>query len=170
VEKLNSYLEDAINMRIGFDKDEDADIDLTFLTSKLKKATIFIERLSDISLQLTKIGMEVNRRDREFVARLTRREKEIRASSEYAGQPNAEKGLWMANQLQPLKDETAEWRDLKEMVSEIKEAVNERAGTLKRLDSDIRLHARLYEELVKAGGAASPTSFTGNSTQEVDLT
>ena len=70
----------------------------------------------------------------------------------------------MRVQLGELPLDAERWMQLKRAVSEVREAVGERAAMIRRLDSDLRLHARLYEVKV-AGGALPPPGFKPGSSK-----
>jgi len=164
---LLGWLEDATNMKVGL-TDDDSDIDLTYITEKLRKLSVYQERLSDIMMKITRMSLDIHTASRSLIAAVILREKELKASDAYSEVARNERAFWLANQLADDKQATEEWKSLSTMVSTVKEAVAERAATMKRLDSDIRLHARLFEAGV-AGGAKSPSSYTGGSTKEMDL-
>lgn len=165
--ELFKLLEDATSMQVGL-ADDDSEYDLNYISDKLKKISVYQERLSDIQMKLTRMSLEVIKMARATQGVLNLRERELKATDEYRDTPLNEKALWTANRLGEVGKEAETWRALSKMVSEIKDAVAERAGTMKRLDSDIRLHTRIYEARV-AAGATSPASYTGHSTTEVDI-
>jgi hypothetical protein len=166
-ERLLKLLEDATSMEVRMSLNESA-YDLNFISEKLALVSTYQERLSDIQMKLTRISLDVIQVARAHKALLALKEKEFKASDEYAETPVHQKGFWLANQLTAHQQSSEEWQSLVFVVSEVKEAVNERAGTMKRLDSDIRLHARLYEQRV-AAGATSPATYTGKQVGEIDI-
>lgn len=166
-EQLNGWLEQAMSMTVGLSMDDSA-YDLNFISEKLALISVFQERLSDIMMKLTQFGLQISKRSRAEGAKRTLRLKELKASEQYADLPVNEKSYWLANQLQLQEEEAEKWSTIAHMVSEIRSAVGERAATMKRLDSDIRLHTKIYEAKV-AAGATSPSSYTGNSTKDLDL-
>jgi hypothetical protein len=167
-EHLMQMFDDALGMEVKLSDSPEIEYDLNYISEKLKRISVFQERLSDIQMKITKITLEVTQQLRAKRSLITLHQKEYRASTEYRNMPVADKTLWLANQLQEETEDVERWELLSKMVSEIKEAVGDRAGTIKRLDSDIRLHSKLYEARVHAG-ATSPHSFTGNSTRNVDI-
>lgn len=156
-----------MSMQVGL-TDDDSDYDLVYISDKLKKVSVYQERLSDIQMMLTRMSLEIIKMARATQGVLNIRERELKATEDYRDTPLNEKALWMANHLGEVGKEAENWRLLSKMVSEVKDAVAERAGTMKRLDSDIRLHTKIYEAKVVAG-ATSPTSYSGSSVKEVDI-
>lgn len=166
-EQIMDLLDNGQSMKVGL-SEEDSDYDLNFISSKLAKLSVYQERLSDIQMKLTRISLEVKRVGSQKSSILRLKEREIRSSDEYHNLTREEKTPWLATQLETVREDAEEWKILGQLVSEVKEAIGERAGTMKRLDSDIRLHAKIFEAKV-AAGATSPSSYTGNSTEEVEI-
>lgn len=167
-QELLRALDDTMSMSIGLSSGEDADYDLNYISDKLKLVSVYQERLSDLLLKITKIGLEVTQTSRAKMALAGLKSKQLKASEEYRELPTNEKGHWLANQLLDLEGDAEVWKTLSEVVSEVKKAITERVATVRRLDSDIRLHAKIYEARV-AAGATSPSSYTGNQTDEIDI-
>lgn len=142
--RVMSILEKTMGMTIGMSED-DSLYTIDFLSQKLAKTSKIQEDLSDYMLELTKIAIEVKRMASGLKAKSVLREKELKASDDYRNESRESKAFWLANQLQPVRDECESWVGLNEMVSEVRSAVSERLGTVKRLDSDLRLHAKIYE-------------------------
>lgn len=165
--QLLALLDQAMAMQVGL-SDDDSEYDLNYISDKLKRVSVYQERLSDIMMKLTRISLEVTKVSRSTQGLVNIKLRELKATDDYRDTPLNEKALWTANQLGDTEKEAEAWRVLSKMVSEVKEAVAERAGTMKRLDSDIRLHTKIYEAKV-AAGATSPASYTGTSTEEVDI-
>jgi len=165
--RILQLLDDATSMQVGL-TDDDSEYDLNFISDKLKKVSVYQERLSDILMKLTRMSLEIKKRSTTCRSLSLLKEKELKASDGYQEQERSARSYWVENQLSDLRQEAERWEILARMVSEVKEAVAERAGTMKRLDSDIRLHTKIYEARV-AAGATSPASYTGHSTTEVDI-
>lgn len=165
--EIMSLLDDATDMKVGLSED-DSIYDLDFISEKLARISVYQERLSDIQMRLTRFTMEVRRVFSRKASIHRLKERELKGGQEYGKIPRAEKSLWLSTQLEKTREAAEEWKILGQLVSEVKEAVAERAATIKRLDSDIRLHTKIYEAKV-AAGATSPTSFTGSSTEELTL-
>lgn len=161
------YLDDAMGMRLGLTED-DSDYDLSFICTKLALCSTYLERLSDIQLKLSKITIEVTRTAAETQSLYRLKEVEVKASDSYRNQSRDQKTSWLMAKLKGERETADQWSTIKKVVSEIKDAVGERALMMKRLDSDIRLHSKLYDARV-AAGATSPNSYTGSNTDEIDL-
>lgn len=159
--------EQAASMKLGLSEDESA-YDLTFIRSKLAICSTYQERLSDMMMKLSRISIETTRILQSNKAHHSLKEKRLKATEDYRKTHVTEKGAWLADQLRDEEESILSWQQLHSLVSEVKEAVAERASTMKRLDSDLRLHSKLYEAGV-AAGATAPTSFTGSSTAELDI-
>lgn len=166
-EEVMNLLDEAAAMEVGL-KDDDSPYDLTYISETLRKLGIFQERLSDIQMKLTRMGIEITKVSRQKTSLYKFKEKELRGSPDYHNTPLAEKALWLANQLGKVTEDVESWRSLTFVVSAVKDAVSDRVATMKRLDSDIRLHAKIFEAKVSAG-ATSPSSYTGTSTTEIDI-
>jgi hypothetical protein len=168
-ELVLKLLEDAADMHLSL-SEEDSAYDLNFIREKLAKVGVFQERLSDIQMKLTRVSIDANVLVGQTKQQLSTKERELKLSSDYRDKPRAEKTPWLEDQLSGLREDSENWLGLFRLVSEVKEAVGNRVSTMKRLDSDLRLHAKLYEEGVRAG-ATSPSAPTRGSKEidEVDL-
>lgn len=165
--KAEALHEAAMDLTLGM-SDQDSMYDLTYIRTKLAQATSHIEKLSDILMELTKISLNVTNMVGQGKALLRVRETELKETEEFKELSRHEKTAWLTSQLQDEREENEAWMLLYRMVSTVKDSVSDRAQTMKRLDSDIRLHAKLYEQGV-ASGATSPTSYKGSNTTEIDL-
>lgn len=167
VEKAESYLNDAMEMRLNLSLDA-AVYNLNYLSEALAMVSTWQERLSDLQMKVTVMSLEIIQQKRARAAILRSKKNELRASDEYSQVPLNEKAGWLENQLLLVDKEAGDWAEAEAIVLEVKRAISERAGTMRRLDSDLRLHSKLYEARVGAG-ATSPDSYTGNSTSEMDI-
>jgi hypothetical protein len=167
-EFILASLDEALGMELGLSED-DSDYDLNFITSKLAKVSVYQEKLSDMMLRLTRVGLEINRVATTKASALKFRDSKLRNTTEYKNTPSALRGEWLSNQLDDARKDSEQWTLLKSAVSSVKDAVAERASTMKRLDSDLRLQTRLLEARI-AAGASSPYSFPGNGTDDIELT
>jgi len=162
-------LDDGMNMRLGLSTD-DSDYSLHFIRQKVALCSTYQERLSDIMMKLSRISLETTRVASGRHRLLEMKRSELKGSTTYAEQPRDQKTPWLEGKLQELREEAERWSSLKRVVSEVKEAIVERAQTMKRLDSDLRLHTRLIEVQGPEGqGATSPKAYTGTSSTEVDI-
>lgn len=159
-------LDDAESLRI--DLSEDATYDLNFISDNLKKVVTYQGRLGDIQMKLTKIVIATRQASQAAKDRVQASLKDLRASDDYKQVPLNEKGQWLANQLADENKEAAEWKQLEDVVSEIRKAVDRQVGLMRRMDSDLRLHSKIYEARV-AAGATSPGSYTGSSTEDINI-
>lgn len=166
-EQVVSLLDDAMAMELGLSS-EDSDYDYHFIREKLAKVSSYQEKLSDIMMRLSKISLVATKQALTSKTLVQLSEKRLKASDEYQNLHVASKGGWLADQLLKEEEAALRWQQLKSLVSEVKEAVTERAGTMKRLDSDLRLHVKLLE-VGGASGATSPTSYTGSKATDLDI-
>lgn len=167
--RVLSLLDDATSMTLGLSED-DSEYSLIFIREKVAKCSTYQERISDVMMKLTKVSIEVQKVAHGKKLELLYKTSELKDGAEYKEMHMHHKTPWLDMQLAEAKDEAESWNSLKRVVSEVKEAVGERAQTLKRLDSDLRLHTKLLEMSNEEGrGASSPTAFTGSSSEEVDI-
>jgi len=166
-ETILGYLEHAIEMRLELSED-DSDYDLHFITKKVAQVSAYTERLSDMMLQLTKIGIQCTRCAGDMAASMRLKTESLKASEEYGDTPRSARAEWLSNQLEGPREEAERWKQIAAAVSSIKEAVAERASTMKRLDSDLRLQSKLLEAKI-AAGATSSNSFLGAGTSSIDI-
>ena len=164
-----ALLDDAMDMKLGLSED-DSDYNIFFIREKVTKCATYQERISDVMMRLTRVSIEVQKVAHGKKLALTFETNEVRDGLEYKELPQNEKTGWLQNKLKEATDVAESWNTLKRVVSEVKEAVSERASTLKRLDSDLRLHTKLLEMSNEEGrGASSPTGFTGSKTAVLDI-
>lgn len=161
-------LDQAMSMEVGLDNGE-ADYDLNFIASKLKAVTIFMERLSDIQIMLTKYTIVVRQQasNCETIHKIAK--EQLHVKPEFRNIPAVDRVVLEREQLGETLTTWERWRDVAATLTLVNNAVSDRAGTIKRLDSDLRLHSKLYEQRV-AQGATSPHSFKGASIEEIDVT
>lgn len=164
---LMRLLEDTMSTNLGLSSN-DADYHLEYIAQKVSLNCANMERLSDISLKLTQLGIEITRMAVGKKALAAMKRKEFKASPEYAAADRNAKADWLENQLAVIQEEERTWITLQHVVSQIKEAVAERSGTFKRLDSDLRLHAKLLEARI-AAGATGWGAYTGANRSSTDV-
>lgn len=167
-EELVKSLDFAAAMELGLSED-DADYDLQFIASKLAKCSTFLEKLADLQIYLTKISIEVARKADRTAILAKLKEIGLKDSDEFQELERARKSPWLENQLRDLKEEAQRWLQLRRLVLEVKEAVGDRVGTMKRLDSDLRLHTKLLEAKVAAGATARNPMKGDAATGDLDL-
>lgn len=165
-------LEDAIETHVGL-TEGDSNYHISFIKEKLGLCAKYTERLSDISMKMARISIEVTRSTTSRVRAQQIKERSLKDSDRYKDLPRNQQTSWLLSQLVEDQRETDQWTMLKAVVSEVKEAVSERAQAIKRLDSDLRLHAKLLEldpaGKTGAGGATSPGSYTGSASGDVEI-
>lgn len=165
--RILQILDEATDMRLDLDEDESV-YNLTYISNRIAKCARFQERLSDLSLELTRIQLPLTQLAAQATNRTRLKLDELKASDDYANEPRASKTAWLSNQMESQREEEQKWSTLKTAVSQVKEAVVDRASTMKRLDSDLRLQSRLYEQKV-AAGATPPPTYNGDKDEGLDL-
>lgn len=161
-------LEQATNLNLGLSEDDSA-YDLTFITKKLAVCSSHLEKLSDMQMELTKIMLQVTPPTFAAASLLKLKEGDFKSSDEYEEIARSKKRAWLREQLGKLTENAERWMQLRRAVSEVREAVGERSQTIKRLDSDLRLHARLYEARVAAGATPRLSFEPGSSGRDVSI-
>lgn len=171
---LLTELEFVESLKIGL-SDDSSVYQKEFIQQRLAKCSHAQEQVSDRMMQLTRISIEVLKVLGAKEASLRNLTYQLKASAKYEDQPREKKTAWLMQQLQSTQNEVDRWTSLKRVVSEVKEAVSGRGQDLKRLDSDLRLHAKLLEVGLPGGAAShgsspprSPTKGVG-ATGEVDI-
>lgn len=165
--QLLSYLDDAATLQVGMAED-DSQYTLNFISEKLALASLYQERLGDLGMKIARLSIEVRRASGAAQSLLKLKHRQFKGSVDYQDLPRDEKSLWLEDQLSDYQEDHEGWKLLQSMVSEVKEAVADQANVVKRIDSDLRLHSKLYEQKV-AAGATSPDSYTGNNTDEIEI-
>lgn len=161
-------LDKAAEMRLGLSLEE-SEYDISYIAEKLIQCSRMLEKLSDYALELTRVAIHVNQRALTEQALLDLQETQIKASQEYENEPRNSKKAWLREQLQEKEETARRWMDLKRAVSEVRGAVEERTQTMKRLDSDLRLHSKLFEAKVATGALPPPGFKPDSSTEELSL-
>jgi len=123
-----------------------------------------LETLSDLLMELTRVAIQVTPMALNTKSLLDLKEEDLKASDDYEQIQRSKKRAWVREQLGDLPADAERWMNLKRAVLEVREAVGERAQTIKRLDSDLRLHARLYEAGMAAGAQPRPGFGSQGST------
>lgn len=167
--RVLQLLDDGSSMTLGLTT-EDSDYNIDFVRQKLALCSTYLERLSDISMKLTRISVEVTRAARGVSQTLKIRMNQLKATDGYREQSREQKTPWLLSATRGEQEAAERWNGLRSVVSEVKDAIGERAQTMKRLDSDLRLHSKLIELAPQEGrGATSPRSYTGSSASEIDI-
>lgn len=151
----------ALSMRLGLTAD-DAAYDVPFISQKIAVCSKFQEDLADAMARLARINIEVHRVEASLRGLLPLKELQFKGTSQYEQMDRDKKSLWLTTTLEPDRLELERWNGLKRAVSEVQRAVNEKAQTMKRLDSDLRLQAKLFETRYGAG-ATSPVRPTASA-------
>lgn len=142
---------------------------LDYTHEKVTLCGAHMEKLSDISMDLTRISMEVMKALSAAQILYNSKYSTLKLSSSYEEQSRDFRRVWVENQLVSDRETLDRWTQLSEVVSQVREAVGERVATLKRLDSDLRLHVRLIETKKGLGGATSPSSYRGSKDKDFDI-
>lgn len=167
--RAEALLDDALNLQLGLSED-DSIYTVSYIQEKVTRVSVYQERLSDIQTKLSKMHLEILRVGGQLRSLKNTKERRLKGSDEYADQDRSVKTLWLVNQLEHETEQAEAWEFARKVVSEVREAVAERLSTMKRLDSSIRLQSRILETKHTMGlGASSPSSYTGNRTDEMDI-
>jgi hypothetical protein len=129
--------------------------DLLYIAERSARCASEMESLSNINCEIAIIGAEstVRMHELQTLRRLTEMEK--KGSQEYQDLARDEKTLWLNNQLSALDEKIADLKLLSSLVSQTSALLAERSGTVKRLDSTLRLQAKLHEAKTNQGAAPS---------------
>lgn len=168
-QQVLAHLDDGLSMSLGLTT-TDSEYSISFIKEKLILCSTFQERLSDIMMKLTRVSIEATRMGFAAKQRLDLRYNERKSSQDYQDQPREKKTVWLQSAIKDQQEAAERWNALRRVVSEVKDAIGERAQTMKRLDSDLRLHSKLLEMVPPEGrGATSPGSYTGSHAGEIEL-
>lgn len=162
------YLSDATDLKLSLDPDEGA-YHLAYVSKKITECAVAMEKLSDMQMQLTKISLEVTKfvQDARFLLR-----KELaflQAGPDYQQMPAAQRAGWLQSKTELREKEVDSLNYLTRVVSEVRGAISDRIQTMKRLDSDVRLHQKLLEGGGLGSNATSASAFTGSKKTDLEL-
>lgn len=159
-ERCNMALHETISMELGVSENEE-DYSLQYIAEKLAQCSSFLEKLSNLQLSLTRMGLEVVKKT--FAVKGLRRVQEstLKSSDEYVSTPRDQKSAWVTTQLSLILSVEESCTYATRMVSEVRDAVSDRMQLMKRLDSDIRLQQKILETKVVMG-LASTNSASGS--------
>jgi len=96
------------------------------------------------------------------------RDAEIKLTPEYQQLKRSERGPWLVRQLAQHRAELESWKGLCQLTNQVRQAVSIKAQAFNRLESQLRVHAKLFEAGIHAG-ATSPTSYTGDRIDPIDI-
>lgn len=159
--RAEGYLDSAMEFSLDLSAD-DSVYGLVYIGEKLAKCTSYLERLGDISINLSKISLEVTRQVSEHRSLVNVKERQFRDDPNYKNGDRATKGSWLTGKLEVYRIELEDWELTLSYLREIREAVNDRIQLFKRLDSDIRLHHKLVEAKIGVGATGSGLGGEGN--------
>lgn len=148
--------------------DDDAMYDLTYIGKMTAMCASIMEKVSDAQMQITKLGLEARKWEHGASLVLREEERKLINGKGYKENPISARKDWLKMQLQPFIQEVEVWDQVSKSINEVKETVNERMSTVKRLDSDVRLHHKLYETKVASGMIGKP-GLVGKKAESEDL-
>ena len=146
----------------------DVDYDINFIQTKLGVAGVYMERLSDIQMKLTRMSIDTHKMIERAKFACHQRDAQLKLSTSYQTLKRTEKGPWLQQQLVRERGELDSWISLSRALTQVCEAVTARAQTMNRIDSQLRTHAKLFEHGVRAG-ATSATAYTGADLDRIDV-
>lgn len=167
-----ALMEKSATLVLGLSEQE-ADYDLSYLQGKLAKCSAFQERLAEMVTRITQLQVPVLQMRDAAEAQVEAAEAEVID----AGLKDVPASL----RVRYVKGKTAEprsvfqqWSTTAEVLRAAKRAIEQRADTMKRLDSDIRLHERILEAKIGVGAMPRPGEGFGGPVrhrgEERDLT
>jgi len=155
-DRLQEILNEAMEFHLDLSEDE-AVYDIPYISKKLAQLSTFQEKLRGMTMELTHLAIRVHRRYFAEKSLFELRERKYKYSPEYRNLPRDEKKGWLYEQITEQEATTESWRVLKMVLEEVRQAVSNQIGTMNRLNSDLRLHAKLYDTKVALGAVPRPT-------------
>jgi hypothetical protein len=156
-----SLMDRALAMDVRLSEDDSA-YGLIYISQKLAKVSSHMESLGDISMSLTKMGLEVSRRKSLSKSQYALKERTFKSDPTYVNGDRNEKGSWLQGKLEVFRNELEDWELTHLYLTEIRVAVDDRIQLFKRLDSDIRLQHKLLEAKIGAGAMGSNPTPKGS--------
>lgn len=139
-----------------------------YIADTVAKVSSALERLNDLSMQLTKIALQTRRIQMHYNTQLKKVKAETLASADYAALPVMQREQHLLKAVTEATKSYEAWDYLLQYVTEVKTAIAERSAMIRRLDSDLRLHSKLLEvtsdEIVPHG-----PSFAGFASQGTEI-
>lgn len=166
-DRLKEILDGAMEFHLDLSEDE-AIYDIVYISKKLAQLSTFQEKLRGLTMELTHLAIRVHRRYFAEKSLFELIERKYKYSPEYRNLPRDEKKGWLFEQIAEQEATTESWRVLKMVLEEVRIAVTNQIGTMNRLNSDLRLHAKLYDIKVALGAVPRPT-FEGKE-DGIDIT
>lgn len=167
--QTEDLLDRACSLSLNLSGDESV-YGLHYIGEKLAQCASGLETLSDISMSLVKVQLELSRQVSELSSLLRSKEMKARLDPAFLDIPRSGQTVWIQQKVEVCRRELEEWQLTSTWVSEIRAAVNDRIALFKRLDSDIRLQHKLLEakQAVGAGTGFSPASQAGITDSDID--
>lgn len=156
-----AWLDKAIAMELKLTEDE-SEYGLIYIGEKLTKCSAYLERLGEISIQLSRVSLEVTRQCSLKKSLMATKERQFKCEPAYTNGERSEKSGWLTGKLEVFRIELEDWELTNAYLVEIRGAVNDRIQLFKRLDSDIRLQHKLLESKVLLGAMGSPPGAKGS--------
>lgn len=150
-----SLLDAALSKEIKLSED-DSVYDFDYIRQKLAKLSEAMEWLSDRSIELTKISLEVSRQKSEYNTLLRITTLEYKHSPVYEALSRSERPDWLESKLQDVLKSGEEWSLTAKFLDEVRGVLGDRVQLMKRLDSDLRLQQKLIDVGVYAGATGAP--------------
>lgn len=154
------WLDALLGFKLGL-REDDSEYDLVFLGQKLAQCAWATEQVSDALFQLSRVSIEVVKAETAAHRVWESKVRELKASPDYQSQDRDQKTPFLQARCLEQEERALRWTGVKKLVSEVKDAVGQRGQDLKRLDSDLRLTARLLEAKLASGAAGKGTPQRG---------
>lgn len=160
-------LEEASSIKIDISA-EGAAYHRQYISDKVAKISSSLERLNELLMNLTKVSLQARRIQQHYAEIVKFKKINAKVSAEYAECPRDYREKLLSDLLAGDEKELDIWESLYYYITEVKTAIADKAATIRRIDSDLRLQQKLLE--VSSDEVPMKTAaFRGLATEEIDL-
>lgn len=163
-----ALLDELEKYTVGLSPD-DSVYTLNYIAEKLALVGAFQEQIGEQSIKLSRLQIFSKTSLEHARGKFRTKERLMKGSAEYIEEPRESKTNWLERQLLKEREELELWSSVFIVVSEVKEAIADRQNTLRRIDSDLRLHTSLLEQRVRQGSLPTPSLKGESGGGDIDL-
>lgn len=150
---LNQILARATAVQLKF-SENDAEYTLEYIASALGRTVKATEDLSDMLMDLTRVELQVIEEADRLQHVYELKEAAERDTDAYMNYDRGRRTAWLKLKIQSYEQTANDWAALVKAFTLIKRQVVSRAATVKRIESAVRLHARIFDLAASGHGSS----------------
>jgi hypothetical protein len=134
-----------------------------YIREKLARVSSLCERIADIQCEIIPLKLLSRAAFETLKVDLTYEKAKFKASEEYEIISRDKREFWLVGKVSTISKLYNEWYDTVSEAKIVIDAIKEKGSAYKRIDSDLRLHAKILSSTV----ISSPSGTTENLTFDI---